>query len=331
LAYTQILQLALIQWRQIFFPHIQARLTGAILNLIERQRSGETIDQGLFKKVVDSFISFGIDEGDLNMTYLGDYKLHFERPFLAATETYYKKESWRFYAETSVSGYLKKTEECLQAEEDRVERYLHTSTRKPLITLLVRIHASFMSEDFQNLLDCDNYEELQRMYSVLSRSTEGLEPLQRQFEKHATRTGLAAVSTLVGTDPAAIEALEPNVYVDALLEVHTTLTETVNRCFEGEAGFIASLDRACREFVNRNAVTGTSSRKSPELLAKHVDALLRRNSKVSEEDDLEDALNRVVRRFRSSYPSRTIYQRAHYRLSFSGTSRKRTFSRHSIQ
>ena len=283
------------------------------MHLIERQRNGETIDQGLFKKVVDSFVSLGIDESDLNETYLDNYKEHFETPFLAATEAYYKHESWRFYAETSVSGYLKKTEERLQEEEDRVERYLHTSTRKPLITLLVRTHANFMLEDFQSLLDCGKDEDLQRMYVILSRSPEGLEPLRKKFEEHVKRTGLAAVSTLVGTDPTAIEALEPNVYVDALLEVHTKLTETVNRCFKGEAGFVASIDRACREFVNRNAVTGTSSSKSPELLAKHVDALLRKNNKVSEEDDLEGALNRVVRRFHSGYPSRTIYQSAHYR------------------
>jgi len=70
-------------------------------------------------------------------------------------------------------------------------------------------------------------------------------------------------------------------------------SETVNRSFKGEAGFVASLDRACREFVNRNAATTTSSR-SPELLAKHADALLRKNNKVSEEGDLEGALNRVM-------------------------------------
>jgi cullin 1 len=313
LAYTQILQLALIQWHAIFFPHIQAKLTGAVLHLIERQRNGETIDQGLFKKVVDSFVSLGIDESDLNKTYLDNYKQHFERPFLAATEAYYKNEPWRFYAETSLSGRLKKIEERLQEEEDRVERYLHTSTRKPLLTLLVRTHANFMLEDFQSLLDCDKYEDLQRMYSILSCSPDGLEPLRGRFEEHVKRIGLAAVSALVGTDPTAIEALEPKVYVDTLLEVRTELSETVNRCFKGDAGFVASLDRACREFVNRNAATGTSSSKSPELLAKHADALLRKNSKVSEEDDLEGALNRVVRRFHSGYPSRTMYQSAHCR------------------
>ena len=301
------------------------------MHLIERQRNGETIDQGLFKKVVDSFVSLGIDESDLNKTSLDNYKEHFETPFLTATEAYYHHESWRFHAETSVSGYLTKAEDRLKEEEDRVERYLHPSTRKPLITILVRAHANFMLEDFQSLLDYDKDGDLQRMYSLLSRSPEGLEPLRMKFEEHVKRTGLAAVSALVGMDPAAIEVLEPKVYVDTLLEVHTKSSETVNRSFKGEAGFVASLDRACREFVNRNAATGTSSSKSPELLAKHVDALLLKNNKVSEEGDLEGALNRVVRRFHSGYPPRTIYQSAHHRWSFSSTSRRRTSSKRSIQ
>jgi hypothetical protein len=100
----------------------------------------------------------------------------------------------------------------------------------------------------------------------------------------------------VGSDHAAIIALQPSAYVDVLLEVHTKLSEFVNRNFKGDASFVASLDRACREFVNRNAVTGTSSSRSPEFLAQHADALLRKNNKASEEGALEGALNRVVRR-----------------------------------
>ncbi|KAH9161142.1 Cullin-domain-containing protein [Lactarius sanguifluus] len=293
--------LALVQWRANFFLHIQgkhSKLAGAILRLIEHQRNGDTIDQGLVKKVVDSFVSLGIDESDLNKASLDNYKEHFEFPFLNATEAYYRHESESFLAENTVSDYLRKAEERLKEEEDRVERYLHTTTRKLLINkcehVLVRAHADLMWESFQSLLDYDKDEDLQRMYSLLSRIPEGLEPLRRKFEEHVKRTGLAAVAKLVGTDSAAIDALEPKAYVDALLEVHSKSSDTVNRSFKGEAGFVASLDRACREFVNRNAATGTSSSRSPELLAKHADALLRKNNKVAEEGDLEGALNRVM-------------------------------------
>jgi cullin 1 len=78
-----------------------------------------------------------------------------------------------------------------------------------------------------------------------------------------------------------------------LSEIHHKNSGIVTRSFVGEAGFVASLDKACREFVNRNAVTGTLSTRSSELIAMYADMLLRKDIKMAE-DDLEGALNRVV-------------------------------------
>lgn len=97
--------------------------------------------------------------------------------------------------------------------------------------------------------------------------------------------------------------------------VHTKNNGLVQRAFKGETGFVASLDKvkgpfksmvvvlrsfcaqACREFVNRNKACGAVSSKSPELLAKHTDALLKKSNKSAEEDDLETALSSTVRRW----------------------------------
>ena len=119
--------------------------------------------------------------------------------------------------------------------------------------------------------------------------------MRKKFEEHVKKAGQSAVAKLVGEGPDANAEVDPKAYVDALLEVHQKNSETVTRSFRGEAGFVASLDKACREFVNRNAATGTSTTKSPELLAKHADALLRKNNKMAEDEDLESALNKVVR------------------------------------
>jgi cullin 1 len=291
----------LVQWKINFFQHVQSqntKLAGAILRLIERQRNGETIDQSLVKKVVDSFVSLGLDDADINKLSLDVYKDHLESPFLDATEKYYKAESEAFLAENSVSDYLKKAEERLREEEDRVERFLNTQTRKALIAkcedVLIRKHAVLMQEEFQRLLDFDRDEDLQRMYALLARIPEGLEPLRKKFEEHVKRAGLAAITALVGQDGANSEALEPKAYVDALLDVHDKNAEIVRRSFKSEAGFVASLDRACKDFVNKNPATGAATTKSPELLAKHADLLLRKNNKLAEAEDLEGALNRVM-------------------------------------
>jgi len=264
------------------------------------------IDQGLVKRVVDSFVSLGLDDADTNKECFDIYREHFEAPFIDATEKYYTQESESFLASNTISDYLKKAEERLKEEEDRVDRYLNSQTRKPLVAkceqVLIRQHAQVIWDSFQGLLDYDREEDLQRMYSLLARIPEGLEPLRKRFEEHVKKAGWAAVEKLVGGQASsvgvggtgAVDGLDPKLYVDALLEVHKKNSETVTRSFRGEAGFVASLDKACREFVNRNAATGLSNARSPELLAKHADLLLRKSNKLAEEDDLEVALGRVV-------------------------------------
>ena len=275
-----------------------AKLINGVLRLINQQRNGEIIDQGLVKKVIGSLVSLGLDPKDPNKVCLDVYQEHFETPFIVGTVQYYKKESAMFIAKNSMSDYLKKAEDRLREEEDLVQRSLCTNTRNELIAkcehVLIREHAELMLGSFQSLLDYDKEEDLRRMYTLLSRISEGLEPLRKRFEAHVKQAGLSAISKLIGQDENA-DSLDPKAYVDALLKVHLKYSEIVNSSFKGEAGFEASFDKACREFVNRNAATGgTSSTQSSGLIAKYADMLLRKNSKVANEGDLEGKLGRVV-------------------------------------
>ncbi|KAG6876366.1 hypothetical protein C0993_003662, partial [Termitomyces sp. T159_Od127] len=291
--------LALLQWHTNFFLPIQhnnTRLTIAVLRMIERERNGDSIDQGLVKKVVHSFVSLGLDDADLNSECLNVYGDHFERPFLEATMAYYRRESKAFLESHNVTDYLKKAEEWLKEEEDRVERCLVTLSRKALITaceeILILEHQMTLWEHFPQLLEFDKDEDLRRMYGLLSRLPDGLEPLRRNFEQFVKAAGLAAVATLVtGTDT---DGVDPKVYVDTLVSVYNRNKDRVHRCFRGEVGFMASLDKANQDYVNSNAVTSNCSTKSPELLAKYADLVLRKNSKIVEVEDIETALQNVA-------------------------------------
>lgn len=64
---------------------------------------------------------------------------------------------------------------------------------------------------------------------------------------------------------------------------------------------MASNAQACREYVNRNAACPTAN-KSPELVARFADGLLRKSNKASEEADVEQALTDTVRLFSLSLP-----------------------------
>jgi len=165
-----------------------------------------------------------------------------------------------------------------------------------------------MQEAFQSLLDEEKEDDLNRMYNLLSRIPDGLNPLRDRFETHVKKAGLAAIEVIIGASDKGTD-VDPKAYVDALLDVHGKNSETVAKAFKTEAGFVASLDKvrradrdqadpqACREFVNRNKATGTNSSKSPQLLSQYVDGLLRKTNKAAgEEDDMEQSLNRMVRR-----------------------------------
>lgn len=81
---------------------------------------------------------------------------------------------------------------------------------------LIADHKDILIADFQNLLDYDKDEgadgivlshgtflrsyifiDLQRMYSLLSRIQDGLEPLRSKFEEHVKASGLNAVSKMI--------------------------------------------------------------------------------------------------------------------------------------
>merc|ERR1719189_2456310 len=89
---------------------------------------------------------------------------------------------------------------------------------------------------------------------------------------------------------------DPKLYVSTILDVHRKYNALVMTAFNNDSGFVASLDKACGKFINGNSVTkkANASSKSPELLAKYCDHLLKKSSKNPEEAELEDTLNQVM-------------------------------------
>ncbi|CAH7668213.1 Cullin 1 [Phakopsora pachyrhizi] len=296
-----IYTLALVNWKEHYFCNLQkqSKLTLAVLGLIEKQRNGEAIDTYLVKRAVDSFVSLGLDESDTIRQNLDVYKESFEAPFIKETERYYRVESEAFIANTSVTEYMQKAEMRLKEEEDRVDVYLHQSSRKALIstceTVLVKEHSELLQDEFKHLLAYEREEDLSRIYGLLARIPEGLDPLRVQFEQTTKESGLSAIERIAGDKP---DLVEPKAYVDAILAVHSRYSDIVKRSFRGESGFNTSLDKACREFINQNSITGKSSQKSPELLSKYSDQLLKKTNKVGEEADLDLALIQTMTVFK---------------------------------
>ena len=312
-AIYDVYTLHLVRWRDVLFASVSEKVMEAVLKLVEKQRNGETIEYQQIKQVVSSFVSLGLDEGDSTKTTLDVYRFHFETPFLRATEKFYRNESKQFVAENSVVEYMKKAEARLQEEEERVGVYLHPDIgpqlKKSCNAVLIAEHSAILRDEFQVLLDNDKEEDMRRMYSLLARIPEGLDPLRSRFEAHVRKAGLAAVAKVA----ADADKLEPKVYVDALLEIHTQYQGLVKRAFNDEPEFTRSLDNACREFVNRNEVCKAGSNKSPELLAKYTDILLRKSGTGVEETELENTLTQIMTVFKY-IEDRDVFQKFYSRM-----------------
>lgn len=285
----------------------------AVLNLVEKQRNGETIEQSQIKSIVDSFVSLGLDDNDTSKTTLIVYQFYFEKPFIEATRAFYEDESRRFVAENSVVEYMKKAESRLEEERARVDLYLHPDILKNLtetcLDVLVSEHSPLLRDEFQPLLDAERQDDLARMYRLLSKIKDGLDPLRGKFESHVRKAGLAAIDKIA----AGGENVEPKVYIDALLQVHSKYRTMVDIAFGGESEFVRSLDNACREFVNRNALCQTSSTKSPELLARYTDSLLKKGVKTPEESEYEELLAQIMTVFKY-IEDKDVFQKFYSRM-----------------
>jgi cullin 1 len=132
------------------------------------------------------------------------------------------------------------------------------------------------------------------MYKLVSRISWGLGELKNLLEQHIHSQGDHALGQCAD---AAIN--DPSLYVQTILNVHKKYDALVRTSFNNDVGFVAALDKACGRFINKNAVTiaAKSSSKSPELLARYCDGLLR-SSKVSEDAELEALLKDVLTVFR---------------------------------
>ncbi|KAI3628540.1 CDC53 [Malassezia furfur] len=284
-------------WKRFVFAPLQThrKLTNAVLDQIRIQRDGGVIQSSLLKTVLDSFVSLGIDDTDATRLNLDVYRTEFQQAFLETTMEYYKAESAAFVAQNSVNDYMRKAEARLMEEDDRVELYLQPSTRVPLGEVcreqLVTSHSALLWGQFKTLLENEMSADLSRMYALLVQIPHGLDPLREQFEAHVKAEGLDSVARTVEESP---EQVDPARYVQSLLRVYDHNMQTIETSFQSEAGMIAALDKACRVFINQNQATGKSASKSPELLAKYVDGLLKKSNKGAEEASLETSLDQAM-------------------------------------
>lgn len=294
----------LLCFRDQVYADVKRNARSAVLKLIEREREGELIDKMLLKNILDIYIEVGMGSMD-------HYERDFEEVLLTETASYYKRKAAEWINEDSCPEYMLKAEECLRLEEERVDNYLHSSTKPKLLReveteVLQKYENDLLQKEHSGcaaLLRDDKTEDLARMYRLFSRITKGLDPIADCFKEHVESEGMKLVKEVAEAVEAKKEkdAGKPSKdsstsyeqqYVRQVIELHDKYLAYVSTCFANSSLFHKALKEAFEGFCNKNVAGSTSA----ELMANFCDNLLKKggSEKLSDEA-IEETLEKVVK------------------------------------
>lgn len=177
---------------QIFTPPIKDPLIKAILNQVRHERDGDVIHRSTVKGAVDVFLSLYCDRDGSTV-----YKRDLEPVFLAESQDFYQKEGENLIATCDTPEFLRRAEQCFQAEESRTNHYLSSHTTHALLEILkdnlMTPHiSSAMAKENSGLdvmLDNDKFEDLSRLYRLCNMITVGIHKLKVALKESIIRRG----------------------------------------------------------------------------------------------------------------------------------------------
>uniref|UniRef100_UPI0037E76AB4 cullin-4A isoform X1 n=1 Tax=Semicossyphus pulcher TaxID=241346 RepID=UPI0037E76AB4 len=254
---------------------VQKRTVDGILEQIELERNGETIDRSLLRSLLGML-------SDLQV-----YKDSFEERFLIETNRLYAAEGQRLMQERDVPEYLHHVARRLEEENDRILSYLDQSTQKPLIScvekqLLGEHMTAILQKGLSTLLDENRVTELALLYQLFSKVKGGLPTLLQFWRDYIKSFGGEIVCT-----PEKDKDM-----VQELLDFKDKMDNVAQCCFTRNEGFINAMKEAFETFINKRP------NKPAELIAKYVDSKLRAGNKEATEEELERILDKIMIIFR---------------------------------
>lgn len=289
-------------FKGLVFEKLKKDVTNAILDLVNQEREGATIDRGLVKACVELFETMGMGHADV-------YELDLETPLLHSTREYYARKAQHWLQESATPVYMTQVERALEEERERVHAYLLPSTEVRLLRVLdeetlEKCQMELLEKEGSGarvLLANDKSEDLSRMFRLFSRLPEGLAPIANILREHIVTLGNDRVdqrqARLDGqTEKEKEKEKETNQdpqFVKDLLELHDKSIDLVNRNFAGNALFQKALTDAFTEVVNKD----TGKFPNAELLSSFCDRLLKTGGEKLTDTEVEVFLDKTVQLF----------------------------------
>lgn len=264
---TSISQMGLIKFRSSVFQDdfIKHKVLGGVMALIDSDRKGtlNEKDTSLLRQSVDSLHELSI------------YTSDFEPIFRTTTEEYFKV--WRD-AEANkdeLGDYVNNCSSLLAREMARCDFLtLDRSTRIDISALydaiLVEDEVDILTNEdgILDLLEDDKYQELERLFTLLQRNGHG-EMITSSFSKFVEAEGALIV----------FDEKRESEMVIRLLDFKRRLDHYLKYSFHGNEALGNALHKSFESFMNKTKKTqsnwDTDNAKAGEMIAKHVDLLLK--------------------------------------------------------
>ncbi|KAL4222998.1 Cullin-2 [Mactra antiquata] len=302
----EIGELALDTWKKYMIEPLKQQLLGLISLEIESDRHGSCMNQSVLHGVITSFVDVEQYKKKLPLQL---YEEIFETHFLKETGEYYRSEAAKLRDECSCSEYMEKVIKKLIEEDVRSCKFLHASSHGKVThecqQRMVADHLRFLHGECREMVGNEKLQDLENMYTLLKPINGGLGVLVKEVEEHIKSFGMEAVRNLKGVDV-------PAQFVESMLEVHSKYTELIKKVFGTDQQFVGALDKACATAINYKSNPKTPCR-SPELLAKYCDNLLKKSSKGSSESEIDDLLGSCITVFKY-LDDKDVFQRHYSRM-----------------
>ncbi|KAG9508628.1 Cullin-2, partial [Fragariocoptes setiger] len=292
--HLEIKELGLYLWRQNMVLPLQDKLITLAIDAIKADRSSQSTNEAITKGVIHSFADV---ESYKKKNSLELYQEIFEKPFIESTGEWYQSKAVQLLNELNCSEYMKKVLQIIEDEQLRCTKFIHQSSHAKVIDeirlRMVAEHATFLHTESENMVKSDSWQDLQAMYKLLKSIDNGLRTLIKQVQTHITQIGLQAIEQIAANEN------QPALFVESIIKVHRKHSDLIAEVFKGDLLFISALDKACAAIINHRTHPNQPCR-SPELLAKYCDGLLRKNSgnnangKTLSDAEIEEKLTQSI-------------------------------------
>jgi len=284
----EIGELGLHIWKTQMIEPLTPDLVNLVLEGIKYDRKGGVTGGSHFQSdstiygVVQSFVS--VEEykkkGNLDL-----YEDIFESAFLSATGEFYREEAAKLLQEASISQYMEKVIQRIEAENVRSRKFLYPSSYQKVTAecelRMVGDHLDYLHSECKPMVSGERRSDLANLYRLLKPISGAQQVLLEEVQGHIRQAGIQAIADVKG-DTVHID------FVENMLRVHKKYRDLIQEVFQGDQAFVGALDRACNAVINHREPKTQS--KSPELLARYCDSLLKKSSKGISESEIEDKL-----------------------------------------